>query len=733
MIVNTFIEKVICAPRFVVQEAIGNRPQGGATQDTQPRSESGQTDQPSSSLLQEPTEIVVRGVETKVVNGLDRKVYDVSGDLAAAGGSAADLLEHIPFVSVDTQGNISIRGDSNVQVLVNGRISPELNGLSVSSALAQLSANRIAKIEIITTPPAQLAGGTGGIVNIILKSAKDATSFNVNTSLGSAGRFAVSPVAEATFGSLRLNTSLNIRNDIKERSARDVKIIDVEDRNVPQELDQARIIDTRRVVTTVKGGVNLRISQKDSLDLQLSDSIRDDNPILRERSSTNIVNYPYFYYPTYRQRGGDERQINRSASITLRHDTNRTGGGLEVSFSTASGINRQTFSYNELGTFSKLPVSYVQYSSVFERVSEGSAGYDGPLFGSDNASAGINRSIDQATTSQNQLSSADVGGDFYSSVDFSGYFKYKQVLNAIYLNYRITRGGVTVDGGWRYEHAETLAGTGGLNSSLAKQANFLPSLHARKRLGASSSFTVGFSRRLTRPDAGDLISFPVLQDGYTIRSPNGNILPQVANTFEASVESGAGSATSSYNVYYKDIENAMVLRSSIFGGVTNSTLVNADHLLSFGIESAKSGRVSRVFKYSISSGISIDRIRSYAYSLSRGVLNYNAKASLTWNINHANVMQASFSSTGLRPMLQGFLVGYQQLDLGFRRTLGRGLSATITVSDIMGTHRDGFQIDDVGFHDRMVRRQHGQIAAFSLTWSASNKTHNTPERFKYEE
>ena len=102
-------------------------------------------------------------------NSIDRKTYDVGKDIASVTGTAGDLLQNIPSVQVDVEGEVSLRGDQNVTILVNGRSSAQMNS-NQAEALEQLSSDRIERIEVITNPSSKYRpDGTGGIINIILK------------------------------------------------------------------------------------------------------------------------------------------------------------------------------------------------------------------------------------------------------------------------------------------------------------------------------------------------------------------------------------------------------------------------------------------------------------------------------------------------------------------------------------------------------------------------------------
>jgi outer membrane receptor protein involved in Fe transport len=142
-------------------------------------------------LIAERTEVEIR---------LDKRVYNVGKDITVRGGSVSDVMDNIPSVSVDVEGNISLRGNDNVRILINGKPSG-LVGLSGPDALRQLPAESIERVEVITSPSARYeAAGTAGILNIILKR-EELAGFN--------GSFILNVGTPRTYGG---SASLNWRN-----------------------------------------------------------------------------------------------------------------------------------------------------------------------------------------------------------------------------------------------------------------------------------------------------------------------------------------------------------------------------------------------------------------------------------------------------------------------------------------------------------------------------------------
>ena len=124
-------------------------------------------------------EVELIGEQTQVEIRLDKRIYNVGKDITVRGGSVADVLGNIPSITVDVEGNVALRGNNNVRILINGKPSG-LVGISGTNGLRQLPSESIEKVEVITSPSARYdAEGTGGILNIILKK-QERSGFNGN-------------------------------------------------------------------------------------------------------------------------------------------------------------------------------------------------------------------------------------------------------------------------------------------------------------------------------------------------------------------------------------------------------------------------------------------------------------------------------------------------------------------------------------------------------------------------
>ena len=170
---------------------------------------------PSSSL--EPIDIAARKLPVETL--IDRKIYSVSADLQSTFGTISDVLGAIPSVEVDPDGIVSLRGDSNVLILIDGKPSALLTGPTAGENLQSMQASTVDRIEVITTPPAQFkADGAAGIINIITRHQHDiGLAGTIQGSVGNGGRAVFGSTTSYSDGPLIASATVGIRHDYRRR------------------------------------------------------------------------------------------------------------------------------------------------------------------------------------------------------------------------------------------------------------------------------------------------------------------------------------------------------------------------------------------------------------------------------------------------------------------------------------------------------------------------------------
>ncbi len=158
------------------------------------------------------SEVVIKSRKNLIQNKGDRIVYNASADISNKAGSASDVLRKAPMVTVDAQGDIKMRGSSNIKVLING-VPSNIMAKNLKEALKMIPASSIESIEIITTPSAKYeAEGAAGVINIITKRKMKGTTGTIDLSVGNLDQSA-NTALNITKGKFNFNITLNVNRE----------------------------------------------------------------------------------------------------------------------------------------------------------------------------------------------------------------------------------------------------------------------------------------------------------------------------------------------------------------------------------------------------------------------------------------------------------------------------------------------------------------------------------------
>ena len=326
-------------------------------------------------------EVEVVGQKSTFVNSIDRKTFNVGQDVMSKSGSVSDLMQNIPSVQVDVDGNVSLRGSENVTILVNGRTSTMMN-LNRAAALQQLPANSIDKIEIITNPSAKYKpDGTSGIINIVLKKDKGlGLNGNVTSNIGTDSRYNFNAMANYNPGKLNIYGSFGYRQDDRTRLS-DITTKTFSSSQLVNQSKTYAIGNARPVFNLVNGGLDYQLNDKNKIGISSNYNYRfqRQNDVstytLLDNLGKSITDYD-------RMRYLPEAESDLEITSTYQHLFDKKGQELNVSYifsrSTEDENNYYTNNY-------RVPYSIVKYDDMFyhhiNKGSELTVEYTKPLAG----------------------------------------------------------------------------------------------------------------------------------------------------------------------------------------------------------------------------------------------------------------------------------------------------------------------------------------------------------------
>jgi outer membrane receptor for ferrienterochelin and colicins len=458
-------------------------------------------------------EVVIRSEKTTVEIKLDKKVYNVGSDLMVKGGTVSDVLDNIPSVSVDVEGNVSLRGNDNVKILIDGKPS---NAINIAEALRLIPADAIEKVEVITNPSARYdAEGGGGLLNIILKKGKN---------LGLNGTFIAStgyPDNHGLSGTLNYksknfnlftNQGLNYRNS-PGNSINNSKYLNSD--NSPRNY----VNETRENDRFSKGyngnfGIELYLNESTSwtntLNYRKSNGDNRDDVFMDNYDANYIYNYTRnrineedsdsqnveFATNLIKKFKKDGHKLSIDGSFSSNDDKN-TALITDTATNTAAihldkTLNNQTQNRNLIQMDYVLPIGK---GSQFE------AGYRGEF--------------------SKLLTDAQVENDGVPNTNFTNTLEYKEKINAIYTQYGFKVKKFSALFGLRWEDSNIEINqlvTSDFNTK--KYNNFFPSAFFTYEISEKSSTSISYSRRIQRPRGRMINPFSNLSSNINIFSGN---------------------------------------------------------------------------------------------------------------------------------------------------------------------------------------------------------------------
>lgn len=628
-------------------------------------------------------EVLVQAERSSVEFQLDKRVFNVGQDISSTGMGALELLNNVPSVTVDLEGNVKLRGNSGVQMLINGK--PSVLSDEGGQALNSITADMVEKVEVITNPSAKYeAEGTSGIINIVLKKQEKkglngSVSLNTglpdNHSIGASlnkrtdkfnffTQFGVGYRSIPTFTkNLNRNTESNslIESDGKEfRNERFYNIT----------LGSDYYINDNNTIT-LSGSFafeNEEQPSKTNFNIYESDSL-----ISRyTRNETTEAGNPKYQYDLQYKREFKNKKDHELLFATLGRFF---GKELTSDFSNTYSVGDQNVDRQKTET------NFYQQDYTFK------LDYTNP----------VNEFITLETGAQYENN--DVGNEFEVSnlengiyIPDSGLtnnFLWQQQVLGVYATTAYEKKGWGIKLGLRSEFTDlktTLKNTGEENNQ--NYNNLFPSLHASYKLSQLMSLQAGYSRRIFRPRLWDLNPFFNIRNNFNIRRGNPDLLPEYADSYEVTAIFNFEKFSLNSSVYYLHTTDVIERVSFIENNVNITMPMNIGENHKTGLEI--NGKYSPTqwlnlngdFNYGFFNRIGTFETRNFDFNGDQWSTRLNSKFKLPakFDLELTGNYQSSFKT------VQGEVSGYAFMNAGLRKKFLNGkMVVNVAIQDVFAT------------------------------------------------
>jgi outer membrane receptor protein involved in Fe transport len=601
-------------------------------------------------------EVVVTGQGAIIEEKVDRLVYNADKDISAKGGDASDILRKVPLLTVDLEGNVQLRGSSNIRVLINNKPST-IMAASVADALKQIPADQIKTVEVITSPSAKYdAEGSTGIINIITKK-NNLEGYSLNFDLAGGNRG----------GNLSLNGNMKVKKFGMTlggfgRLNNNPAIVTFEQRTkyLAENITTRQTGNSKDISTF--GRYNIGADYDISKTKSISSGFRF-GPRIFNRDQTRLT----------------ERFVGGNLISSLNEDviSKNPGNGIDVNVDFLHNIKSQKeFSLSTLYSRSNANSSFTTNpigNAELQRLS---------LF---NKNTNLNQEFTlqadyQTPIKKNQLVEVGLKGIFrIVNSDFSyfldgkalndvkrpnGNLDYFQNIGAAYLGYSYsTTKKYNYKVGARYELTGISAEQSGKAVSVDPYSNLVPSINVSKTYGGKYTVKTGYNRRIQRPGLQQLNPNSNQVNPLNIQVGNPELRPELTDNIEASLSASVKKVYINFSLFTRITANAIsqvTFPSKTDNGVVTTTFQNIGQDKAYGLN--LNTNLSITPKWMLNGGIEsfYNYINGKTVGLDGTSINV---ANQGWNHN-ARLMSFATLKKGWQVQAFSFVRGSRVLPLG---------------------------------------------------------------------
>lgn len=681
-------------------------------------------------------EVTITAEKNLMINKIDRKVFNVQKDITAQTGTVLDMLQTIPSLSVDVDGNISLRGSGDVSILINGR--PSI--LAGAANLNQMPASMVERVEIITNPSARYRpDGTGGIINIILKQEKKAgINGTLAANVGLDSRFNTNLQVNYNTGKVNLFGSYGYRQDYRVRTG------DLSSQSIDTVLNQSTYYTqesdghSRMYSHMARLGVDWTMSKKDVSGLSGSVNIRSND---RSDKSHNL--YQNDTLTTYSQFDrtltGDEKENGFGVKAYWEHTFDRkTDHQLKID----AGYQRDVENGDDTYLYDYQVPLYPQgqdntLNKDYSQNIDFSLNYTRPLWKDASLEAGYEANID-LTDQQQDVTNWDPDlNQWLSDTINSTHFIAAQPVFAAYgiLSYSYKK--FRMMAGLRAEEALNGLEFRSVNGeSKTDYFAVYPTIHLGLESG-KNEWQLNYSKRVNRPRAEDMNPVPEYRDPRNIYKGNEDLKPEEIHSIEFGYSIMGRSLTFVPTLFYRYKVNSFTrVTESVNDTVLMTTIENLGSDQSAGVDLSGSWQIAKVvsLNFSASGFYNVIDASNIGMSSEKSAFSWNGKVNASIYITKTTVLQLNGQYRSRALTSQGYREPGWGVNLGFRQDFWqKRISLVATVSDLFDSQAWKMSVDTPILKQESVRRRDARVGYVGVVVTLGKKSKKTKEpRFEYE-
>ena len=699
-------------------------------------------------------EVTVTGQRATMKLEVDRKSFDVGQLISNAGQAASDVLDNIPSIEVDNDGNVSLRGNSSVEVWINGKASG-LTSDNRAQILQQLPAESIERIEVIDNPSAKFsAEGSAGIINIVLKKDRKAGYYG-SVQAGGDTRGGANTSFNVNYNSRLIDSYLNIGYRHRANTGH------MESQQTSDTYNQTYDSDSKQRGNNffTRAGVTLHATTKDDFSLSgmlmhgggnshsytpyiytaVANDLNNYQLDRLNRSRTGMdMRYGEF---NYRHSFNDKHFIDFTADLS---SWKMNGDNWYQDSTVVVGIDDVTYSYQYRPQYinNHRKELKLEYENQVTKNFKIEAGYNGN-FSRENTpqeSYMDNTSFDGTNASEDKL--------------FFNRFIYKQDLHAFYTTLSYKFGALSLMGGLRGEYwrvnTESYTWEQEHDASLREQPfkkdyfQLFPSVFMSWQMTETQQLQLNYTRRLRRPWGGQLNSFRDTRDATTVSFGNPYLTPEFSNSFSLNYLKQWNDHSLLVSAYYRPTTDVIqrISYKNQEDGLFYQTSMNVAKSVSTGLEMTVKNKLWRILDLTTSANAYYYRLNGFSYDIDGQTVTGNSDHNFTWNARMtASLMlpyDISIQTTGRYTARQVITQGYRKanysIDFGARKNFFNKLfTLSVNCRDLLDSRRFETFTSGPNFTRHQINRRGGRRVSMTLTWNFGNmkqkkrpnKSHNS--------